>query len=92
MKTQECPPIWIILGIALLWIGLAVNVAYDYIVFHRVTPFSILFFLALLLGFILPKVFKWPVYTRQPSLPAIISLIVLFVVFIAYLLLKIFFS
>lgn len=77
---------------AILWVGLAANVAYDYIVYHRVTPFSILFFLALLLGYILPKVFKWPIYTRQPSRPAIISLIILFTILIAYVLIKIFFS
>ena len=83
-------PIWIILGMVLLWVGLAANVAVDYIQYQRVTPFSILFLLALLAGYVLPKIFKWPVYTSQPSRPAMVIILALFLVLIIYILVRIF--
>lgn len=92
MNKQAQLPLWLKIGVALLWVGFATNVTYDYIVYHRVTPFSILFFLALLAGFVLPKIFNWPVYTKQPSRPAIISLIILFIILIAYFMITVFLS
>ncbi len=89
MKSQTHPPLWIVIGVPLLWIGLAANVAYDYIYDQRITPFSILFFLALLAGILLPKIFKWPVYTSQPSRAALISMVILFIILIAYVLIRI---
>lgn len=73
-----------------IWLGLAANIAYDYIQYQRVTPFSILFFIALLAGYALPKLMKWPVYTSHPSRPAILIILALFVVLVGYILIRIF--
>lgn len=64
----------------LIWGGLAATIVYDYLHDNRITPFSILFLLALVAGYLLPKIFKWPVYTSHPSRYAIISLLFIFVV------------
>lgn len=87
LKTR--PPIWIIFGVVILWLGLAANIAYDYIHDHRITPFSVLFLIALVAGYALPKIFKWPTYTTQPSRPAVISLLLLLFVLLAYFLIRI---
>lgn len=86
---QERPPIWIILGISLLWVGLAVNVANDYIHYDRISPFSILFLIALLSGFLITKIFKWPFYSRRPSKPALMSILILILFLIVYIMIRI---
>jgi hypothetical protein len=90
VNGQTRTPIWVIAGIALLLVLFAANIATDYFQDGRITPFSIFFLIALVVGFALPKIFKWPLFTGQPSRPAIISLGILFVVLLISIAIRIF--
>lgn len=90
MKSQTQTPIWIVLGITFLWIGLAANIAFEYFSQGKISPFSILFLIALVAGLVIPKIFNWPLYTRQPSRPAIISIVLLLAVLAIYMAVRFF--
>jgi hypothetical protein len=90
MKDHARLPIWLKLGMLILWVGLAANIAFDYIHYQRITPFSILFLIALSAGYLLPRIYKWPIYTNRPSRPALISFLILSIVLIIYILIKLF--
>ena len=88
MKTRERLPAWLIIGMVMIWALWAADVVFQYIQYQRITLFSILFFIALLAGYILPEIFKWPLYTDQPSRPAIISLLILIIILVGYILIR----
>jgi len=88
MKSKEKPPIWIIIGWILILVGAVANPVLDYIKHQRISPFSILFLGALLAGYIVTKIFKWPLYTVRPSRSAMISILILFIIVVGAILLK----
>jgi hypothetical protein len=88
MKTRERLPAWLIIGMVMIWVLWAADVVFQTIQYQRITLFSILFFIALLAGYILPGIFKWPLYNGQPSRPAIISLLILIIILIGYILIR----
>ena len=86
MKNKPRPPIWFVPVIALFWISLAANIVYDYVQEQRVTPFSILLVLSQVVGLLIIRIFKLPLYSPKPASPVIIMVIMFVVMFIYFVL------
>jgi hypothetical protein len=90
MKPQQRPSIWIILGVAMPWLFLAVNIVNDYIREQRITPFSIFMLFGMILGSFLIKIFKLPLHAPEPFHPVGKGLVILSVLMLIFFTIRIF--
>jgi hypothetical protein len=86
---KQARPVLASLSMGLVWILLLVNIVYDYIRDHLITPYSVLMLFALVLGSTLvPRLLKQPNYsTKGWAIRMVLSLILLVLVG-GYILLK----
>lgn len=81
MREVERTPVWALLLFASVWLLLLANIAYDYFHDHRITPFSVIMFFALLGGSTLvPRYLKQPNYSLRDKRARVIFSAVLLAV------------